>query len=49
MRGVRPRVSAELRWRKLNATHLLPLVRSAVKFVDGVQQSQKAGGMKEAA
>jgi transposase-like protein len=31
---------AEQRWRKLNAAHLLPLVRAAVKFVDGVQQER---------
>ncbi len=30
-------VMAEQRWRKLNAHHLLPLVRAKVKFVDGVQ------------
>ena len=42
-------VMAELRWRKLTATHLLPLVRAGVKFVDGVQQGKKDGGMKEAA
>lgn len=31
---------AEQRWRKLNAAHLLPLVRAEVKFVDGVQQER---------
>lgn len=31
---------AEQRWRKLNAAHLLPLVRAAVKFADGVQQER---------
>jgi putative transposase len=31
---------AEQRWRKLNAAHLLPLVRAAVQFVDGVQQER---------
>lgn len=31
---------AERRWRKLNAARLLPLVRAAVKFVDGVQQER---------
>lgn len=31
---------AEQRWRKLNAAHLLPLVRAGVKFVDGVQQER---------
>jgi putative transposase len=28
---------AQERWRKLNGTHLLPLVRAGVPFVDGVQ------------
>ena len=28
---------AQLRWRKLNGAHLLPLVRAGVRFVDGVQ------------
>lgn len=27
---------AQLRWRRLNSSHLLPLVRAGVKFVDGV-------------
>jgi putative transposase len=31
---------AEQRWRKLNAPHVLPLVRADVKFVDGVQQER---------
>jgi len=31
---------AEQRWRRLNAPHLLPLVRVDVKFVDGVQQER---------
>jgi putative transposase len=31
---------AQQRWRKLNAAHLLPLVRAEVKFVDGVQQER---------
>ena len=43
-------VMAEQRWRKLNATHLLPLVRAKVTFVDGVQQRTPDGeGVKEAA
>jgi hypothetical protein len=42
-------VMAEQRWRRLNAPHLLPLVRAEVKFVDGVQQSTKATVVKEAA
>jgi transposase-like protein len=41
---------AEKRWRRLNAPHLLPLVRAEVKFVDGVQQRRPDGGRgKEAA
>jgi transposase-like protein len=31
---------AEQRWRKLNAAHLLPLVRANMKFVDGIQQER---------
>lgn len=42
-------VMAQQRWRKLNATHLLPLVQAGVKFVDGVQQKKKDEGMKDAA
>ena len=29
---------AQRRWRRLNAAHLLPLVRAGVVFIDGVQQ-----------
>ena len=29
---------AQRRWRRLNAAHLLPLVRAGVIFIDGVQQ-----------
>ena len=29
---------AQLRWRRLDGAHLLPLVRAGVKFADGVQQ-----------
>ena len=36
-------VMSEQRWRKLNAHHLLPLVRAQVKFVDGVQQRSHDG------
>jgi hypothetical protein len=36
-------VMSEQRWRKLNAHHLLPLVRAKVKFVDGVQQRSHDG------
>jgi hypothetical protein len=35
-------VMAEARWRKLNAPHLLPLVQTKVKFVDGMQQRRNA-------
>jgi len=30
---------AQARWRRLDGTHLLPLVRAGVTFVDGVQGS----------
>lgn len=29
---------AQARWRRLDAAHLLPLVRAGIGFVDGVQQ-----------
>jgi hypothetical protein len=32
---------AEKRWRRLNAPHLVPLVRAGVKFVDGVQMASR--------
>lgn len=32
---------AQWRWRRLNAAHLLPLVRAGVTFVDGVQQERE--------
>jgi len=32
---------AQQRWRRLNAAHLLPLVRAGVVFVDGVQQERE--------
>jgi putative transposase len=41
---------AEQRWRRLNAPHLLPLVRAQVRFVDGIQQERTDGAsVKEAA
>jgi putative transposase len=41
---------AEQRWRRLDASHLLPLVRAGVKFIDGVQKERdNAKGRKEAA
>ena len=30
---------AQVRWRRLNGAHLLPLVRAGTGFVDGVQQA----------
>jgi hypothetical protein len=40
---------AEERWRKVNGSELLPPVRAAVRFVDGVQENAKtaAGEVKE--
>ena len=40
---------AEERWRKVNGSELLPLVRAGVRFVDGVQENRKkaAGEAKE--
>lgn len=32
---------AQQRWRRLNAAHLLPLVRAGVTFVDGIQQERE--------
>ena len=32
---------AQQRWRRLNAPHLLPLVRAGVRFIDGVQQERE--------
>ena len=32
---------AQQRWRRLNAAHLLPLVRAGVTFVDGVQKERE--------
>jgi len=37
---------AQLRWRRLNAPHLLPLVRAGVMFVDGVRQEREEEGIK---
>jgi transposase-like protein len=36
-------VMAEERWRKVNGSELLPLVRAGVRFVDGVQEKPKTG------
>lgn len=40
---------AEERWRKVNGSELLPLVRAGVRFVDGVQENPKTtvGEVKE--
>ncbi len=42
---------AEERWRKVNGTDLLPLVRAGVRFIDGVQEKPKhsIGDVKETA
>ncbi len=32
---------AEERWRKVNGSELLPVVRAGVRFVDGVQEKPK--------
>src|SRR5262245_31498998 len=37
---------AQARWRRLNGAHLLPLVRSGIVFVDGVQPEGKGSKMK---
>jgi hypothetical protein len=40
---------AQERWRKVNGSELLPLVRAGVRFVDGVQETPKTskGEMQE--
>ncbi len=40
---------AEERWRKVNGSELLLLVRAGLRFVDGVQEKSKTttGDMKE--
>lgn len=42
---------AEERWRKVNGSELLPLVRAGVRFVDGVQDkpTRTAGEVKKSA
>jgi hypothetical protein len=41
---------AEERWRKVNGSELLPLVRVGVRFIDGVQEKKTAAGeVKESA
>jgi putative transposase len=38
--------TAQARWRRLNAAHLLPLVRAGIGFLDGVQQESKVNRTK---
>lgn len=40
---------AQQRWRKVNGSQLLPLVRAGVQFVDGVQVAESAKPAKESA
>ena len=40
---------AQLRWRKLNGAHLLPLVRAGVAFEDGSPVERNDNDQKEAA
>ena len=40
---------SQKRWRRLNASHLVALVRAGVKFVDGAQQERPDTGVKDAA
>ena len=35
---------AQARWRRLDGTHLLPLVQAGITFVDGVQQTTRRRG-----
>ena len=38
---------ARQRWRRLNSTHLLPLVRAGVRFADGVPQERDKESTEE--
>ncbi len=38
--GVQLLDMAQLRWRRLDRAHLLPLARAGAKFVDGVRQDR---------
>ena len=38
---------AQHRWRRLNGAHLLPLVRTGVVFVDGVQKERGSEGERK--
>jgi hypothetical protein len=51
MTGVKLLAIAEERWRKVNGSELLPLVRAGVRFVDGVQEKRKTtvGEIKDTA
>jgi transposase-like protein len=40
---------AQARWRRLDGSHLLPLVHASLVFVDGVQQEGKASKRARAA
>jgi len=40
---------AQARWRRLNGPHLLPLVRSGNRFVDGELAEREGGQAKDAA
>jgi hypothetical protein len=33
---------AERRWRRINAAHLVPLVRAGVEFGDGIQRERRS-------
>jgi hypothetical protein len=33
---------AERRWRRINAAHLIPLVRAAVPFINGVRAERRS-------
>jgi hypothetical protein len=33
---------AQERWRRINATHLIPLVRARVGFIDGAQADRRS-------
>jgi hypothetical protein len=40
---------AQARWRRLDGTHFLSLVRAGVLFVDGVQQARTGGKLERQA
>jgi hypothetical protein len=49
MIAFKPLAMAQLRWRKLNGAHLLPLVRAGVEFKDGRPVERNDVRRKEAA